>query len=289
VDKSSGIAVGLLLGSIATGQLGTADAAAEEVCRFAGTTDHEGHVAVTTDVVALGGVTRVDVAVTFEATTMFWHHIHYLVEEVSTWRSDEIESVAVNTRYLVGKHIIRQQWDDYQRGSDGLQAHRVQAKTLADFRRNHPGFARYWDPATFGRRWLDDYQSASPVRRADLDLKASPMPSGLRSPLALAFYWVRWLPRQGEDVPIFLPGFKADRLMEVSIAAVPSAAGGTMWRAPLHHSALSEMPASVARAWTSADGHLLQLAFEVQARQGSAQGQLGQEGCEGAPVVPADR
>ena len=58
-----------------------------EVCRFAGTTDYGGHVAVTTDVAAVSGVTRVDVAVTFEATTMFWRHIHYLVEEVSTWRA----------------------------------------------------------------------------------------------------------------------------------------------------------------------------------------------------------
>jgi hypothetical protein len=287
-DKSSGIAIGLLLGSIAAAQLGTADAAADEVCRFAGTTDYEGHVAVTTDVVALGGITRVDVVVTFEATTIFWRHIHYLVEEVSTWQADEMESVAVNTRYLVGDHIIRQQWDDFQRGPEGLQARRVQAKTLADFRRKYPGFVRHWDPATFGQHWLDDYQSASPERRADLDLKASPLPSGLRSPLAMAFYWVRWLPREGQDVRIFLPGFKSDQLVEVSIAAVPSA-GSIMWQAPLRYSVLKERPSSMARAWTTADGHLLQLAFEVHEPRGSAQGQLHQEGCEGAPVVPADR
>jgi hypothetical protein len=104
----------------------------------------------------------------------------------------------------------------------------------------------------------------------------------------MAFYWVRWLPRQGQDVPIFLPGFKADRLVEVSIAAVQSA-GSIMWQAPLRYSALSERPASMARAWISADGHLLQLTFEVHEPRGSAQGQLHQEGCEGAPVVPADR
>ena len=91
---------------------------------------------------------------------MLWRHLHYLIEEVSTWRAGEMESVAVNTRYLVGDHIVRQQWDDFQRYTGGLQARRVQAKTLADLRRRHPNFVRRWDPATFGRRWLDDYKSA---------------------------------------------------------------------------------------------------------------------------------
>jgi hypothetical protein len=93
----------------------------------------------------------VDVAGTFEATTMFWLHIRYLIEEVSTWRNGELETVAVNSRYLVGGHIVRQQWDYFDRGADGLQAHRVQGKTFADLRRDHPGFAQHWDPATFGQ------------------------------------------------------------------------------------------------------------------------------------------
>jgi hypothetical protein len=48
----------------------------------------------------------------------------------------------------------------------------------------------------------------------------------------MAFYWVRWLPQSGQDVPIFLPGFKTDQLVDVPIAAVPSV-GGQLWRAPL--------------------------------------------------------
>jgi hypothetical protein len=161
----------------------------------------------------------------------------------------------------------------------------VQAKTLADFRRSHPGFVRHWDPATFGSPWLQDYQSASPERRADLDLKALPLPSGLRSPLAMAFYWIRWLPLGGRDVPIFLPGFKVDQLVDVPIAAA-SSTGGLLWRAPLHYSALSKTPASTATAWTSSDRHLLQLAFEVHEPGGSAYGLIHQKGCEGAPIKP---
>ena len=287
-DKPSVLALGLLLTGLVATQFGATDAAANEVCRFAGTTDYDGHVAVTTDVAATGGRTRVDVALTFEATAMLWRHLHYLIEEVSTWRAGEMESVAVNTRYLVGDHIVRQQWDDFQRDTGGLQARRVQAKTLADLRRRHPNFVRHWYPATFGRRWLDDYEFASPERRPDLDLKALPLPSGLRSPLAMAFYWVRWLPHDGQHVPIFLPGFKADRVVEVPIAAA-RLTGSMRWEAPLRYPVLSEKPVSVARAWTSADSHLLQLEFELHEPRGSAQGQLHQEGCEGVPVVPADR
>ena len=109
------------------------DASASEVCRFGGTTDGAGHVAITTDVAAMNGVTRIEVEMTFETTGMFWLPIHYLVDEISTWRMGEMEGLAVNTRYLVGDRIARQQWDTFQRGPDGLQAHRVQAKRLPIF------------------------------------------------------------------------------------------------------------------------------------------------------------
>ena len=119
-------------------QLCMVDAWGAEVCRFTGASDYDGHVAVTTDVTAADGVTKVDVAGTFEATTMFWFHIRYLIEEVSTWRNGELETVAVNSRYLVRDHIVRQQWDYFDRGADGLQAQRVQGKTFVDFRKDAP-------------------------------------------------------------------------------------------------------------------------------------------------------
>lgn len=266
----------------------TASASAAEVCHFTGSTDHDGHVEITTNVADADGVIKVDVALTFESTSLFWFHIHYLVEEVSTWRAGVLENVAVNIRYLVGDHIVRQQWDEFQRSAEGLQAHRVQAKTLVDFRRRHPGFVQHWDPATFGQAWLRDYPSAAPERRADLDLKRSPLPSGLRSPLAMAFYWVRWLPRDGLDVPVFLPGFKADRLVDLPIK-LASRDDGTRWQVPLRYPALRDTPASTATAWTSHDGHLLQLAFEVHASGGSAQGMIKQQDCQGIAVPPSER
>ncbi len=269
-----------LLAIVAAAETCSVQASAGEVCRYAGTTDYAGHVAVRTDVSATHGLTRVDVALAFEATPMLWVHVQYLVEEVSTWRAGELEGVAVNNRYSVGGHIVRQQWDEFERGTDALRAHRVQAKTLAEFRRRHPLFVQHWDVATFGLPWLADYPSASPERRPDLDLTGSPLPSGLRSPLALAFYWVRHLPSNGQDVPVFLPGFKTERLVELPIAGVPFS-GGTRWRAPLRYSALSKTPASAATAWTSPDGHLLQLAVELHAPRGAARGLIHQEACDG--------
>ncbi len=104
----------------------------------------------------------------------------------------------------------------------------------------------------------------------------------------MAFYWVRWLPREGASVPIFLPGFKADKLVRVAITADPAAAG-PQWRALLRYPALEPRRESTATALTSPDRHLLQLAFEVHAVEGSARGQIEQAGCEGATVMPSDQ
>ena len=111
------------------------------------------------------------------------------------------------------------------------------------------------------------------------------MPSGLRSPLAMAFYWVRWLRRDSQAVLLFLPGFKRDLRVDLRVAP-SSSASGTLWRAPLHYPALEESPASNATAVVSPDGHLSQLAFELHTFRGSGRGIVTQQGCEGTPVVP---
>ena len=272
------------LGFVGVAQIfGSASAA--EVCRFTGSTDYAGHVDVTTVVTTSGDRTTVDVAAIFNSTSMFLFGVHYLLEEVSTWRSGALENVAVNSRYLLGHRIVRQQWDEFQRGADGMQAECVQAKTLADFRRRHPGFVQHWDPATFGQPWLRDYSSAPPERRIDLDLHGTPLPSALRSPLALAFYWVRWLPRAGQDVPVFLPGFKADRLVEVPLAPAPSAEG-TAWRTVLHYRALSERDPSTASALVSPDHRLLRISVELHTVYGSGRGEITERDCDGSPVAP---
>ncbi len=281
-------AVWVLLAWIVSASLCPSSASADEICRFTGTTDYDGRAVATTNVAASNGMTTVDVVVTFDATMMYLFHMRYLVQEISTWRAGKLESVALNTRYLVDDQIIRQQWDVFQRGPDGLQGRRVQAKTLAEFRQRHPGFVDHWSPATFGQPWLQDYPSASSERRADLDLKGPTLPPVLRSPLAMAFYWVRWLPRTGQDVSVFLPGFKRDRLVNLAIAG-RSSAGGMEWSAPLRYPALSEQPASTAAALVSSDRRLSRLSFELHEPRGSARGLIRQDGCQGAVVTPVDR
>jgi hypothetical protein len=260
-------------------------AATAEVCRFTGRTDYAGQVAVTTAVTSAGDSTIVDVATVYQSTSIFLFDVHYLLEEVSIWRHGQLENVAVNSRYLLGHRIVRQVWDDFHRAADGMQAERVQAKTLADFRRRYPGFLQHWDPASFGQPWLRDYPLALPERRIDLDLRASPLPPGLRSPLALAFYWVRWLPRAGQTVSVFLPGFKADRLVEVPLAPAPTAVG-TVWRTVLHYSSLSDRNPSIVAALVSPDGHLLQITFQLSTLYGSGRGEIHSQGCDGLPVPP---
>ena len=273
-------------------------ARASEVCRFEGTTSHDGRVAVRTEVTSAGGQTSVDVALNLRATVWWVIGVEYLAEEISTWRRGELVSVAVNNRTLSDGRVVRQQWDVFTQGPAGLEGWRVQAKSLAEFHRNHPGFVQHWDPASFGGAWLRDYPAAQPKRRPDLDLPRSAVPPGawpgVRTPLALAFYWTRRLPPGGkvtpefvsEVVPVFLPGFKRDARADLAVA--PAGAAGDavrLWRVALHHPALSAGTPSEAEAWVSPDQHLLQLAFTVHARQGAARGAIRSLGCQGA--VPA--
>ncbi len=76
-----------------------ASAAASEVCRFEGTTSHDGRVAVRTAVAtAADGRTVVDVVVSLRASVWWVFDVQYLSEEVSTWRDGALLGVAVNNR-----------------------------------------------------------------------------------------------------------------------------------------------------------------------------------------------
>jgi hypothetical protein len=120
--STSSAAGALMTATIIVAMCG-AHTSAAEICHYTGSADYDGHVMVTSDVTASGGITRVDVAGVFDATTMLWFRIHYLLEEVSTWRDGELQSVSMNSRYLFGDHIVRQTWDDFHRGRDGLEAY----------------------------------------------------------------------------------------------------------------------------------------------------------------------
>ena len=254
-----------------------------EVCRFAGTTSRGGQVAVKTEIGARGEEVTADVTVSFKVQAWF-SEITYLGQEISTWRGGALQSLATNTRTVVDGAARRQQWDLFVHHGPGLHAYRVQAKRLADFQQRHPGFVRHWDPASFGQPWLQDYPAASPERRPDLDLPRSA--PGLRSPLALAFFWSRFLAPGGGEAPVFLPGFKRNALTEVAWGASAQGEGWRRWQSRLQHPGLDRSPPSVAAVWVSPDGYLLQLGAEVHAALGSGKTLLRAEGCQGVRIVP---
>ena len=76
----------------------------------------------------------------------------------------------------------------FQRRPKGLYAHRVASRPTSAF--NPRASFGIGIQRRFEASWLN-FQTAPPERRIDLDL---PGPLPLKSPLALAFYWVRWLP-----------------------------------------------------------------------------------------------
>jgi hypothetical protein len=264
-------------------------ARASEVCHFGGATDYSGRMEVITNVNArvMDGTTTVDVVVRFMATPWPFVHIRYLMQEVSTWKSDQLQSVAANSRYLMDGHIVRQTWDLFDRGTNGLEAYRLEGKTLDDFRRKYPAFVRHWAPANFGQAWVQDFRLAGAERRHDLDLPASSVGPDLRSPLALAFYWSRWVPRSGQAATVFLPGFKKDKRLDLTIGAAASSSDGPqVLQTSIRYPALSMTHASTARAWVSTDRHLLQLTGSVHSGSYTGDGVIRLEGCDGTAEPP---
>jgi len=160
----------------------------------------------------------------------------------------------------------------------------VQAKTLPDFQRLHPGFVRHWDPADFGRTWLPDYTSAPPERRPDLDLPKASMPPGIGTPLLLGFFWVRWAGDKGRTVPVFLPGFKRNSRADIRVVPFGADANGLLHvHSAVRHPQLSQTEVSTGDAWISPDHRLIRAAFDARGEHGSAQGELRLVGCQGDP------
>ncbi len=260
---------------------------AEETCRYSGTTSYSGRVNVETKAAARGGEVTVDVAARVNARSFGLVDWQYLYQEIGTWRGGELRSIGVNHRYSIAGSIRRQQWDVFNRTPAGMTAFRVQANTLAEFQARHPGFVRHWDPATFGEPWLPGYATASPERRADLDLPMGSMPVGLGTPLLMAFYWVRWADPHEQMVPLFLPGFKRDATADIKVVPLGVDAGGLLHlHSVVRHPQLSGTKVSTGDAWVSSDHRLVRVGFDARGDHGSVQGELRLVGCQGEPPVP---
>jgi hypothetical protein len=259
-------------------------AAAVESCTYAGTTSYDGQVSVQTIASGATNDRTVDVLARVRARSFGLLPWRYWAEEIGTWRDGAMTRVAVNNRYEFSGRILRQNWDVFTASEKGLMARRVQGKTEADFERQHPGFVSHWDPSSFGVPWLPDYPKAPPERRADLDLPKAEVAPGLGSPLALAFYWVRWAPPETRPVPIFLPGFKHDARVDVSVSYLGTEGDGSRhFRTAVRHPQLSEDQTSTGDAWVTADHRLARVAFDARGARGTAHGELQLDGCDGSP------
>lgn len=269
--------------------LAGAPASAGEACHFTGTTDYAGHLSIDTQAAADGNGIRLDVRLRLDAAPLPLVRTHYLMEEISFWRADGLARLAVNNRYSFDGHVVRQQWDVYDRNAEGLAAYRVQGKRTTDFEKHHPGFLSHWDAQAFGKPWLEDYARAAAERRPDLDLRHDM--TRVRPPLALAFYWLRWLPSGGDVVPVFLPGFKEQKLVDVVVGAAPAPeqAGLLAWQATLHYPGLSPGRPSVVQAWATSGRQMRQLSFDLHGVEHSARAWIQQDGCIGTPPSPPVR
>ena len=251
-----------------------------QTCRFAGATSYDGRLAITSVRSAVPGGVLVDVKLVLDAQPLPMFHTHYLMEEISLSGAHGLAWVGVNSRYRVDAHVVRQSWDLFVREPDGLKAWRIEGKRAGQFGRQHPLFAAHWDFSTFGQPWVEAFRHASPDRRADLDL--DDMSDEVRVPLALAFDGVRGLPGRAVVVPVFLPGFKDRKRVDLAIgAAQPVGAGEVVRDAPLVYPDLSGAVRSTADAWLALDGRVLQLAFDLHGRQYGARATIRALGCGG--------
>jgi len=255
---------------------------ASETCRYTGATSYDGQIRLETIAATANGETTVDVRTWVSAKSFGFVGWRYWLEEISVWRDGEVRSIAVNNRYAFAGRVIRQSWDVFDAGPDGLAARRLEGKTAAEFSERHPGFASHWDPDAFGMPWVADYANGGADRRSDLDLAKSAMPPGFGPPLALAFYWSRWVGPDGQKAAVFLPGFKRDSRADISVVSVGVEGDGTRhFRSALRHPQLSQTEASSGDAWIAADHRLTRVTFDAHGADGSAHGDVHLDSCLG--------
>jgi hypothetical protein len=113
------------------------------------------------------------------------------------------------------------------------------------------------------------------------------MPPGVGPPLALAFYWSRWIGPDGQKVAVFLPGFKRDSRADISVVSLGIDGDGTRhFRSTVRHPQLSRDEASVGDAWIAADHRLTRVTFDAHGASGNAQGDVRLERCQGDAAAP---
>jgi hypothetical protein len=256
-------------------------ARAAEECHYTGNGDYDAKIALTTLAERHGRDEDIRVLWRLSARAFVVFNLEYWVDEVSHWHDGVLQSVGLNIRYFVNGRILKQSWDVFDRTAEGFAAWRVQGKTPDIIAAKHGSFVAQWDPARFGRPWLEAYRGANPERRTDLDLHGGEAPPDLVPPFAVAFYLARGASMQTQRTALFLPGNKQQNRVDIPITAQTAAAGAHVWQVPLDSEKLGIRRGSVAFITISAAQQLELIRFRVAGLGHSAQGSIMREGCTG--------
>jgi len=256
---------------------------AAETCEYQGVGDYDARIALTTIAERRGDALQLRVLWRLSARAMVFFRFEYLVEEISEWRGERLERVALNIRHFTNGAIRRQQWDVFERQGDAFEAWRLQGKRQADLAQKHPGFARHWDPAAFGRPWLADYRAGGPEPRSDLSLKPGEAPPSLVPPFAAGFYLPRTAPVGAQQVALFIPGNKQQNRADIPVPPPERGPdGGRTWRIALESQKLGIDRGSIAFATVASDKRLEAVRFHLRGYGTSADGEIRLQGCSGA-------
>lgn len=250
---------------------------ADEVCQYKGNADYSGKMWAQTHVTTVGPKTVVQVLFKIHATALLFIGVDYWMEELTSWENGELQSAATNTRYLVNDEIRRQSWKVLPRNGNNFEGYKLESKHESKFKERYPIFAPIWDLQAFGKDWLGQFQQSSPDRRADYDVAFEP---GLTTPLAFAFYGIRFL-KQASRIPVFVAGEERQKRVDLQIASAQITSDGSkVWRVPFHAGPLNTAENSPATAEVARDGSLRKMDLSIVHSLGSASGTFISQGCD---------
>lgn len=251
-----------------------------ETCFYQGTSDYSGQIEIKTEARNLNGLLHLRVVLSFSGRAYFVR-VGQHIDEISVWNGQELQSVSVNQRTVIGGDIKRQQWDHWEKRASGFEGYRIQGKKIQDLIQKHPGFQIHWPLDQFGGIWRPNYQSFRPERRSDLDLPQNLISRGMKSPLASGLYWSRFAVPQAHQVPIFLTGEKGEKVVVLQVPAPQIHSNGAqLWQIPFRFGPLKTATIQPAQILISPERNLDRIHLKIEHDLGSAQSQIVRVSCQ---------
>lgn len=250
-----------------------------EECVYQGTADHSGKLQVTTQTQQKNGELRLRVMLRVQASPLLWK-VDYMADEYTVWKGSELQSIAFNDRFLLNGSVKRKKWDTWSKTSGAFRGFRILAENESELQREHRAFSRHWPERMFGQHWWLDHGQSDPDRESALDLPKNAVTKGLQTPLASVFYWIRFLPRKAQKIPVFILTEKEHKRVDFQLPAPKKAGADLVWAAPIHAEKFETPQGKPARITLSSSGLLRQIDLSMRHDLGSASGSLKLVGCK---------